>query len=188
MDALEAIEARRSIRKFEDKPVPRELVEQVLEAAVRAPSGKNRQPWRFIVVEGDEARAEMMRRMRESIEGAREAGVPLGSSENTARVMGQAPSTIFVFNGESVHYKVTDWTVPDLQSIGAAVQNMCLAATDHGLGSLWICDVFYADRELREWFGREDKMVCAVSLGYPAEKPAARPRRPWQEVTTWLDE
>lgn len=114
--------------------------------------------------------------------------MPLGSSENTARAMEQAPVTIFVFNGESVHYAVTDWGVPDLQSLGAAVQNMCLAATDLGLGSLWICDVFYADRELREWLGREDKMVCAVSLGYPAEQPEARPRRPWQEVTTWLDE
>ncbi len=52
MNTFEAIAARRSIRGFQDKPVPRALIEQVLQAAVQAPSGKNRQPWRFVVVEG----------------------------------------------------------------------------------------------------------------------------------------
>lgn len=52
MDISQAISQRRSIRRFEDKPVPRELIEKILYAATLAPSGKNAQPWRFIVLEG----------------------------------------------------------------------------------------------------------------------------------------
>ncbi len=187
MEALEAIAARRSIRRFTDESVSRKLVGKVLRAATLAPSGKNRQPWRFIVVDRPEDRAEMVRRMRVGIEAARQEGENLGSSEKTALIMEQAPVTVFVFNA-----RLTDETedspmaVVDLQSVGAAVQNMCLAATALGLGSLWICDVFYAYEELREWLGRRDQMVCAVSLGWPDEDPGPRPRMRWEEVTTWL--
>ncbi|MCK4374337.1 MAG: nitroreductase family protein, partial [Candidatus Brocadiae bacterium] len=71
-------------------------------------------------------------------------------------------------------------------SIGGAIQTMLLAAQEVGLGTLWICDVFYAYEELRAWLGRGDQMVAAVSLGYADEAPGPRPRRPWQEVTEWL--
>ena len=188
MDALDAIYARRSIRKFKDRPVPRDVLERILEATVQAPSGKNKQPWRFIVVERPQDRAEMMRVMRTGIEKAREAGWPLGSCEHTAAVMDQAPVTVFVFNGPSVDYGEHESGIVDVQSIGGAVQTMLLAAIAEGLGSLWICDVFYATDELSEWLGREDQMVCAVSLGYADEAPGARPRIPWQELTTWMGE
>ena len=66
MNTLDAIAARRSIRKFKDTPIPDEMLNCILEAAIQAPSGKNNQPWRFIVVKGDQ-RAEMVRLMREGI-------------------------------------------------------------------------------------------------------------------------
>jgi len=185
MKTLEAIASRRSIRKFRDRPVPRELVERVLEATVQAPSGKNRQPWRFAVVEGEKCK-EMVGVLREGIRKVKERGEDPGSSEWTATAMEQAPVTVFVFNGEAVGEEPHDgWNVVDVQSIGGAIQTMLLAAEELGVGSLWICDVFYAYNELREWLGRKEQMVAAVSLGYADEAPEARPRRPWQEVTTW---
>ncbi|KPK62896.1 MAG: hypothetical protein AMK73_05575 [Planctomycetes bacterium SM23_32] len=187
MNTLEAIYGRRSIRRFRDRPVPRQLIEQVLDATTQAPSGKNRQPWRFVVVEGPQKRAEMVRVMRSGIEKARQAGVDLGSSENTARIMEQAPVTVFVFNAEQTDEAGESPMFPvDYQSIGGAIQTMLLAAHELGLGSLWICDVFYAYDELREWLGRSDQMVAAVSLGYADEAPDARPRVPWQDLATWL--
>jgi hypothetical protein len=57
MNTLEAIEQRRSIRKFKDTPVSDEQLQTILQAAVQAPSGKNRQPWRFVVVKSEEKRA-----------------------------------------------------------------------------------------------------------------------------------
>ena len=67
-------------------------------------------------------------------------------------------------------------------------QAVPLAAHELGLGTLWICDVFYAYDGLREWLGRKDQMVAAVSIGYADEAPEARPRKPWQEVTEWMGE
>lgn len=188
MNTLEAISGRRSIRKFKSTPVPREAIETILEAARQAPSGKNRQPWHFIVVQGERCQ-EMVRVMRSGIEKARAAGRDLSSSEGTARFMEQAPVTVFIFYPQSAENTPdVDWTIVDVQSIGAAIQNMLLAAEDLGLGTLWICDVFYAYDELRQWLGREDQMIAAVSIGYPDEAPGPRPRRPLEELVTWLGE
>ena len=187
MNTLEAIAGRRSIRRFKDQAVPRELVERVLEATVLAPSGKNRQPWRFVVV-GEEKRDEMVQILRKGIaEGKQDGGDP-GSSEWTANVMEQAPVTVFVFNENAPESRHPDdgGNVVDVQSIGGAIQTMLLAAHDLGLGTLWICDVFYAYDGLREWLGRKEQMVAAVSIGYADEAPEARPQKPWQEVTEWV--
>ena len=72
------------------------------------------------------------------------------------------------------------------QSIGAAIQNMVLAAQELGIGSLWICDVFEAYEELRVWMGEQGRMIAAVSLGYADESPKARPRKSVDEVTKWM--
>ncbi len=191
MNTLEAIAARRSIRKFEERPVPEEALQAILMAAIQAPSGKNRQPWRFIIVQGDK-RTEMVRLMREGIEKEKAEGHNIGSAEWTTRVMEHAPVTIFILYpagmppwlAHSIEDNFTD--VVDIQSIGAAVQNMLLAAQDLGLGSLWICDVFSAYEGLCRWLGEKGELIAAVSLGYPAESPAARPRKPVGEVVRWL--
>lgn len=191
MNTLEAIAARRSIRKFKDEPLPDEALRQILKAATLAPSGKNRQPWRFHVVTG-EKRAEMIRVMREGIEKAKSEGEDIGSAEWTARAMAQAAVTVFVFNPQGLHpwlARSIDQMYEDLvniQSIGAAIQNMLLAAQALGIGSLWICDVFEAYEELRTWLKEEGEMIAAVSLGYADESPEARPRRTVEQVTRWV--
>jgi F420 biosynthesis protein FbiB-like protein len=191
MNTLEAIRERRSIRKFTSTPIADDLIRTILEAAVQAPSGKNRQPWRFIVVKEDK-RAAMVRIMREGIAKTKTQGEDAGSAEWTAKIMEQTPVTVFIFNPEGVH----PWMlrsigqmfqeVVDVQSVGAAIQNMLLAAQDVGLGSLWICDVFYAYEGLSQWLGETGQMIAAVSFGYPDEQPKARPRKSVDEVTRWL--
>ena len=93
-----------------------------------------------------------------------------------------AASLIVVFLDSDQMYDHTK----DLQSIGACIQNMLLAAYELGLGSLWICDVFYAYEELSEWLGETGQMIAAVSLGYADEKPGPRPRKPISEVTRFM--
>ena len=191
MNTLEAIAARRSIRRFKDSPIPDEALQAVLTAATQAPSGKNRQPWRFIVVQG-EKRAEMVRVMREGMAKEKARGEDPGSSEGSANIMEQAPVTVFIFNPDGMHPWLTRsieqmfTDVVNVQSVGAAIQNMLLAAQDLGIGSLWICDVFCAYGELCDWLGEESQMIAAVSLGYPDESPGARPRKPVSEVTRWV--
>jgi nitroreductase len=190
MNTLDTIAARRSIRAFQDKPVPEEVVRQILTAGTQAPSGKNRQPWRFIVVQG-EARAEMVRVMRQGIANLQEQGIDTGSAKWSAGIMEQAPVTVFCFNPYTEYDQPLDdigaqlMNVVDVQSVGAAIQNMLLAATELGLGSLWICDVFSAYVELCQWLGETHQMIAAVSLGYPDQAPDARPRKGVDEVTEW---
>lgn len=192
MNTLEAIANRRSIRRYQSRPVPRELVERVLAATVQAPSAKNAQPWRFVVLEGQkrDRLAEIMRRQATALKAM---GIDTGSLEWSAGVIAQASVTIVVLNAPippEVPVEAHDgYNHVMVQSTGGAIQTMLLAATELGLGSLWICDILYVGREVLEWLGRPDHvLVAAVSLGYAGEAPGPRPRRPWEEVTEWPKE
>lgn len=189
MKTGQAIAQRRSIRKYKATPVPRELLEEILVAATLAPSGKNAQPWEFIILEGAEKNklADMVIAGAEKMEST---GSSSGSAKNSARVIKEAPLTILVFNPYRQQNEKTTginkllWSV-HIQSVGAAIQNMLLKATELGLGSLWVCDVFFALETLGSWLNREDELIAAVVLGWPDEAPLPRPRKPWQSVTRW---
>ena len=188
MNTIEAIEQRRSIRRFKDTDIPDEVIIKILNAAIQAPSGKNRQPWYFVVVKQDK-RPEMIRIMREAISNIKKQGGDTGSSERTANTMEKAPITIFVFNPYAENDEKAQRhtsNVVDVQSTGAAIQNMLLAAQELGIGTLWICDVFYAYAELCKWLSQTHEMIAAVSLGHADEQPNARPRKPVDEVTEWF--
>ncbi len=181
------------MRQFTDAPVSRDTIVQILEAERQAPSGKNRQPWHFIVAQGAK-KTEAVEVMRTAVLLRKEQGEGLGSAERTLPHMEQAPVIVFIFYPQSVEtppdigLPSEFWTVADLSSIGAAIQNMLLAALDLGLGTLWICDVFYAYDELRQWLGRQDQMIAAIALGHPDESPASRPRKPIEEIVAWVEE
>ena len=191
MDTLEAIATRRSNRRFKADPIPQDVLEKILNAAIMAPSGKNKQPWRFVVVREDK-RGEMVAQMRAGIAKFKARGENIGSAEGTAAVMERAPVTVFIFNTEGKHpwldrsIQESVWDLVNIQSIGAAIQNICLAARALGLGSLWIADVLYAYEELEAWLGQDTEMIAAVSLGYPADNPVIFSRKPLADVTVWF--
>ncbi len=192
MNTYEAIETRRSIRKFKEDPLPQAILERILIAATLAPSGKNKQPWKFYVVRG-EKRAEMVTEMEKGMIRLKEMGIESGSAKYSIRVLAQAPVTVFIFNPYSKHpFLKRDQAeiysdVVDIQSVGAAIQNLLLAAQDEGVGSLWICDVFFGYEELCDWLGETGQVIAAVSLGYPDQSPQARPRKALDEVTVYVD-
>jgi len=187
MNTYDAIAARRSIRKFKSESLPEDAMETILKAATLAPSGKNRQPWQFYVV-GEDKRNEMIDIMRDALAAWKERGEDTGSAKWTTDIMETAPATVFVINPDGVdpwepHTVDQQFQeLVDTQSIGAAIQNMLLAAQDLGIGSLWICDVLYAITELKTWLGAQGELIAAVSFGIPDEAPSARPRKPMDEV------
>ena len=73
----------------------------------------------------------------------------------------------------------------NIQSVSAAIENMLLEATDMGIGSLWICDIFFAYEELCAWMDCGDELVAAVAFGYPEESPPPRPRKKLEDVVVW---
>ena len=193
---IEAIKNRRSIRKYKNKAVDKEKIECVLQAGMLAPSSKNRQPWKFVVATG-EAKNEACQVMEEGIKREKEEPfIPdsspyINGAEHTLRIMQQVPVLIFIvntlaapFNKElSMDERVSE--ICNAQSIGAAIENMTLEATAQGLGSLWICDSFFAQKELSDWAGGE--LYAILAVGYADETPAARPRKKAEDVIEWRE-
>lgn len=193
---LSAITDRRSIRKYKDIPVPQNLIEDILQAGILAPSSKNRQPWRFVVVSGN-AKTDMLRAMEQGL--IREEKDPmlpdskqhLSGARHTLEIMRQAPVTIFVINtlgiglSRSIGTENRIYEICNAQSIGAAIQNMSITAAESGLGSLWICDTFFAYNELQAWLNTEGELFAAFTLGYADENPCARPRKAMHDVVEW---
>ena len=188
MDIIRVIEERRSIRKFKNLPIEKELVEKVLDLATKAPSGKNRQPWRFIVLQ-NKKKDELVKLMNGVVNTYRKQGIDAGSCEISIRSINEAPVVVLVFNAFSNFEEGYDnyRSLVDTQSIGAAIQNMILASQDLGLGTLWICDIFYCDREICSWLNRKEELVAAVAIGYADQSPHPRPRKNLSEVTEWMD-
>ena len=193
---LEAIKNRRSIRKYKNAPVSREQISEILQAGMLAPSSKNRQPWKFIVAT-DAAKEEVCNVMEKGI--SREKISPfipdsspyITGAEHTLQIMRQALVIIFIVNEIAASFDKTptmDERVSEIcnaQSIGAAIENMTLTATELGLGSLWICDTFFAQKELSEWLNGEP--YAALAIGYAAEKTCPRPRKKPENVIEWRE-
>lgn len=181
MELIDAIRGRRSIRRFKDKPVPMELVREVLDAANYAPSAKRGEQWRFTVLTGGSKDAFVAFFDAELDKFIEDHGVEeAGSSKNSCRIMSEAPMLVIVWN--SGEY---GWTTEE-HSVAAAIQNMLLRAYDLDLGSLWIGDVYYAYEAIREHFVKEWKLSGAVSLGYADGEGHVFKRKTVDEVTEFL--
>ncbi|WP_343209619.1 nitroreductase family protein [Anaerolentibacter hominis] len=193
---MTAIETRRSIRKYSNRPVEKEKIEEILRAGTLAPSSKNRQPWKFIVVTGD-SKEELTGAMEQGLE--RERSAPLlpenepylSAARHTANIMKQAPVIILIVNslGIDLHADLMPedriYEICNVQSIGAAIENMTLTAADLGLGSLWICDTYFAYQELTDWLHTDGELMAALAIGWPEETPSARPRHTIEQVAEW---
>lgn len=194
---ISAIYNRRSIRKFLDKPIPQEDIMDIIQSGVKAPSSKNRQPWKYIVIQGN-AKAEMLRIFRQGIEREENERALLPQSRQhipaakyTVDIMEEAPTIIFVVNslGEGISSELTPeehiYEICNIQSISASIQNMLLAATEKGIGSLWICDIYFAYSELCEWLNSDGQLIAAIAFGYPNEFPKERPRKKLDDIVEW---
>lgn len=143
MELIETICNRRSIRKYLDIDVPNELIEDLINCARLAPSAKNRQPWKFLIVKNEIKNriADIMLEKEESRDIALERKKLNANSsvKATAQIIKEAPILILVFKQNN-----DNWITGDTLSIGGAIEHICLRATDLALGSLWIRDTVYA--------------------------------------------
>ena len=115
----------------------------------------------------------------------------ISGSEYTLKVMNEASVVVFIVNplavkiGDAVSDDARISEICNAQSVGAAIENMTLTATELGLGSLWICDTFFAQKELDQWLGEKGELYAALVLGYAEEAPHARPRKTYSDVVEW---
>ena len=176
--AFEVIFSRKSVRSYTDQAVSDQQVEQILRAAMAAPTGMNLQPWRFVVV--------------------RDQAVKDALAGGFNKMIAQAP-VVFVVCGETTMMR-KPWGQPDAEEVemengnwtadcAAATENLLLAAEALGLGAVWTACYPYEDRmgPAREALGLPDNVspYCIVPCGYPAGDD--RPKEKWKPENIHYD-
>jgi coenzyme F420-0:L-glutamate ligase/coenzyme F420-1:gamma-L-glutamate ligase len=191
--------SRRSIRRYQDKPVPRQVLNDLLEAARWAPSAHNRQPWRFAVVESEATKralaAAMGERLKEDLErdGAPRPAIDADVLRSYARIT-RAPALIVAcvtMRDMDVYSdsrrKKAEWTMAG-QSVAMAVENLLLSAHALGLGACWMCAPLFVPDTVREVLKLDADWdpQALITIGYPAEA-TTKTRVSLSSVVRYLD-
>lgn len=170
--------ARRSIRRYQARPVEEDKVAAVLAAACLAPSGSNTQPWRFIVVRDDAKRAALAEVSHRQA-WMKTAPVHIVCvADSTVRTQGEAILTVDEDSpAEEVKQIIRDTAI--------AVDHLTLAAAAEGLGTCWVA--WFRQAEIRPLLGvpPECYVVAVITLGYADEQPGPRPRQAVAEMVRY---
>ena len=181
----DAIQNRRSVKRFTDRPVTREEIEAILAAAVLAPNHRLTNPWRFYVL-GPEARhayglalGERKARKMEDPEKARATREAIAAEHRALPAM----LVVAVLTNENPEIREEDYAAAMM-----AVQNLALAAAERGLGTHIKSGAIMDDPAARAAVGVPEgqRVVAVVNVGEPTELPPAKPRTPASEQTVWL--
>lgn len=181
MDFYKTIQGRRSVRKFKQTPVTKELFEKIFEVALWAPSGKNLQNWKFIVLAG-EPKDQLMNicsaGFQSALPGLQQhfAHKPkiIEAMQRFYQKMGGAPVIVCAYFEPGGEEELTSY-----QSVAAAIQNLLLVAYAEGLGSCWLTGPVRMADAIDHFLGVNDlTLVALVAMGYANETPRVPPRRP----------
>ncbi|MGH2404100.1 MAG: nitroreductase family protein [bacterium] len=186
MSVLEVIKSRRSVPKLRPDPVPREALEEMLDAAVWAPNHRLTEPWRFYVLTGDAKRqfAEIRRRFRAATFPNPEAPEAVKALDRVYQDTIATPALIVATVHQAPDDEVRE---EDTAATFIALQNMMLAATERGLGTYMRTGALLRDPELRSLLGVEDdrRVLGVLYVGYPDQVPQKR-RTAAAEKTVWM--
>jgi len=168
MKVLEAIQKRRSVRKYKEDPIPEEALLRVLEAARLAPSGKNYQPWKFIIVINKELKEKLAQASAGQLFIARAPVIIVGCG---------FPNNCYARMGRYMK----SWSV----DVTIALEHLILQAQEEGLGTCWIGS--FEEEEVKAILNvPEDVKVLALTpLGYPDEIPRFRGRKSLDEIISY---
>lgn len=161
MDVLDAIRARRSVRKYSDKPIPKEVIARIVDCARFAPTARGEEPWEFIAVTD--------RERLDRIAGMTDHG----------KFIGACACALVVCCKDTKYY---------LEDGCAATENILVGAAALGVGSCWVAgDKKPYCEELLEFLKVPEgyKLISILALGYPAENAIPQEKRPLQEMLHW---
>jgi nitroreductase len=165
MDFYEAIKVRKSVRKYSNKKIEKDILDRILNATRMAPSGCNAQPWKFIVVTDSELKRKLVFASR---------GQKFIADADLVIVACGNPELAFPRQGGYMNAFPID--------VAIAVEHLCLAAAVEGLGTCWIGA--FDEKEVKKVMEIPDpwRVVALTPLGYPAETPLDRGRKPVSEI------
>lgn len=162
MDILELIKTRRSVRKFKNKDVNSEIIDEILEAGRWAPSGLNNQPWKFMVL-------------------AEEAKDSLAGHTKYSHIVKNADKLIVVFFDKEDSYNRDK----DLMAIGACIQNMLIFIHSKGLGACWLGEILNQKAQIHKLLktSKNLELAAVLALGYPLDSPGGGRRKKIKDLT-----
>ena len=183
MGVLGIIKKRRTIRKYFNRSISLEVLNEIIEAGVWGPSIFGSQPWEFIVIENKliigEVYSILLRKLK-----TLEVGGRFVFRSSLDAILG-AQVLIAVYNSrgfEKFAAKLNETyvkfaKVAEISAISAAVQNMILVSESLGVGSCWLDTPTFCEKKINKLFGVEEKLIAILTFGYPAEKGKRSPRK-----------
>lgn len=203
LQTLESIYKRKSTRSFQDSKISNDVLRRILCAGMQAPSPKNDQPWRFLVVEGKDKRETIANILEQQLNVLKCENDLMGihrrdidEAFESVRILREASIIVFVYldiGSYEIHDDYTKWPLnakdaecTHIMAVGAAIQNMLLAATESGVDSLWIGDIFYAYNKLEKYLGHEGCIMAAVALGHGTGVTYKSSRKIMDEIVTYI--
>jgi len=185
---LDELRERRSVRKYQARPVPQKLIKEVLLAAGWAPSAHNAQPWRFIVLVDPNVKSQLAEAMADAwAADMAKDGVSIEHETFKLRVerFATAPALVLACLSMENMAKFPDEERQRcerdlaMQSLAAALQNLLLAAHSLGLGACWFCAPAFCKETVRRVLEIPDEVEpeALIAIGYPAEEPPTPPRK-----------
>ncbi len=198
--------SRRSIRKFEDTPVPEEDIKDFIRAASTAPSGCNSQCWHFVAVTNPKLIGKIADAVGQAVEAfytdEKSDEKFLLSRVKSTTFFRKAPLVMFVYMDHLEYFdpRVTDFFMrngytyrqmmdtiayPDVLTIGAAVENMMLQMQDKGYGGCWMIDPIVAHKEISELLGVKEEgrqLISVIPIGRPKYNPAEKTLKSLDEI------
>ena len=166
---MKEIENRRSIRKYINKEISNEIIDDLITHGSMAPSAHNKQHWYYVVVRG-----ELKNKIGDLlINGDRNSVIV------TANVIKECSALILVYNNEEEYFAH--------MSIGASIENILLRATELDLGTLWIGYIVKVADEVNKLVNMDKELISAIAVGYKDEEPIKRPRKTLDEIRKYID-
>jgi nitroreductase len=158
---VDVVLSRRSIRRYEQKEIPKDVLDKILDAGRQAPSAANRQPWHFIVVTDPEIKKELSKGMFNRF-----------IKDTPVTIVGCAHKDLIAGK----------WSII---STTIALHNMVVAAWAMGIGSCWVGD--FNEEKIKKLLNIPESwnIVALISFGYPAEKPQPRKKKSIEEIVSF---
>ena len=195
---IDLIHTRRSIRRYMNRPISSELIDQLLEVATWAPSAHNRQPWRFVVITTSSVKAQLADRMGRQLRDDRQRdGDALEQIERDVQrshdrlvsapvIVVACLSPIDLDRYPDERRSTLERTMA-IQSVAASIQNMLLAAHEAGLGACWMCAPLFCPDVVREvlQLPNDWEAQALITIGYPADEGKHRDRAEFRQKTIY---
>ncbi|MBL7156730.1 MAG: nitroreductase family protein [Candidatus Omnitrophica bacterium] len=197
MDIFSLIKDRKTIRKYKDKPIPKEIIDKIVEAGIWGPSVPSFlkiQPWKFVVV----TEKKRIKQITELLKKSKKTGIAINIMlSSAANIIDKAPFIIVVYNSKDLEKLKEKFKLiyskfariikaAQLSAISAAIQNMILVAEDLGISSCWLDTPLFCKNEINKIFNTNNELIAILTFGYSAEKGKRSPRKPISDTVDYI--